>query len=253
MLKKTCFLLATLLSSSYANASYTKDLGVYRYYQDDKCWCSVTTLEMWKDWIDHYSFGSNGDQEEFASTYKVGKFKLYPDGSWDCVNGGGMNQYELTTALNKEVDSGSFSGKFKVGKIYQDKQLPGFIAKNILRGQPVILVGNTVYTNGSAPRPAGHYFLIRGVKVKTQEIADEIRNSSFSSWSKYYDDIEGFYINDPAYIYSDRIFHITKNKLIDKNTLINKLAAKKSFGQAGGVHYELIYNTRVKETIYAER
>lgn len=163
-----------------AFGGYYEHLALPVYWQDDACWCSAATLEMWADWENSDSWYSS-HQSDLASTYDI-----------DCT--GGLNVNDMANALEDETPNWYQSVSTTSGSTFASR-----IVKEIHSGVPVAVVAYTRYnddrgdhdgdtTDDTADYTANQHWLI----VDAYELTR-------SSYSYSYSYIDSFWLNDPAY------------------------------------------------------
>lgn len=189
-----------------AFAGYYKHLAVNLYSQDDPCWCSITTLEMWADWQHGWNW-KKGRQTSLAKKYKVGSYNKTKK---ECPTSG-LNVNQLADALENEAVSWNFSA-------YSTKSSDFFatkIAKEIQSGQPVAIVCYTRYKDGR--KKANQHYMI----------ADAFENTT-AKYSSSSSNIKGFYVNDPAYGASNLsyVYSVSPRTFISKSSLTKYYASK---------------------------
>lgn len=185
---------------SQQSSAFFVSLRIPQSPQEDRCWCSISTLYMWTK----FQKGKSASQSTLASRYGVGS---YNSNTKSCPTSG-LNVNQLADALEDEAKSWNFVAysssssdtfaKKIVSEIYNDKQ-------------PVAVVGNTRYKNGVV-KANQHYFLV----------------DSFDITGKSYDlsKIKGFYMNDPAYNAKiETVNTVSPTTFISKSTFFSTYAS----------------------------
>lgn len=154
---------------------YSRTLDIPHYWQDDRCWCSITIVEQWSDWL-------NGDrwadrQAAIARRYGVA---AYDTRAGQCPTAG-LNVGQMANAL--EDYTSHWFGQYSTRS---EDSLASKIVKEINSGEPAAVVGYTRYRY-QEPVANQHYYLVHG-----------FRNST-STYSNTASKISGFFLHDPAY------------------------------------------------------
>ncbi|WP_437991848.1 C39 family peptidase [Sorangium sp. So ce145] len=161
---------------------YEKILDVPHYSQDQPCWCSVTIVEMWSDYLNGSEWRAS-HQSDLAAEYGIPSTR--------CPNtGDGMNVHELAAAVEAET-----SHWMKRDKTASEEAFARTIVEQVNDGKPVAVVGYTRYKHKDHAANQ-HWYLVRGFRNTTEKFSASLSN------------IDCFYVHDSVhgsdidYIYS---------------------------------------------------
>ena len=167
--------------------------------QQDPCWCSIATVEMFATW----DWGRTAfTQNEIAEHTGVEKFS-----NGNCPTGG-LNVNELTDALNET----SYSKKYTRSPYFSGNSMLVDMMSSIKDGNPVALLGYTRYKNGDKFANK-HYYTVN--KVATNRINNT-------------EALQGFYLLDPVYKAKrlNRVKSISPYKFLSTNYILNTIASR---------------------------
>lgn len=193
-----------MLMALPAFAGYRDTINIPHYWQDDRCWCAITIIEQWSDWVNGNAWSDR--QPDLAETYNV---PAYQNG---CVRG--LTVPALADALEAETDAADDFSRYWA---FLQSSFVSKIVREIHDGYPVAVAGYTRYVDGRVLANM-HYYLVYSFENTGANYSSSERN------------VRGFWLHDPVYgsAFTNIVQGTSPQTFISKDTFLRDYASRSS-------------------------